>query len=166
MNLYSLTLQHPTAITTAVAGRFTNDKAVEILLARDRYLEIIQVNSNGVAKTVAFTNVFGVIRDVKLFHMACLYHASSSYLFTIFLSPFTTDQKRDTIMIGSDSGKMTILEYDTRKERLIPLFNETVGRTGCRRIIPGQYVAIDPSGRAAMIGISLFFLCVDFLTIL
>ena len=60
-------------------------------------------------------------------------------------------------MIGSDSGKMTILEYDTRKERLIPLFNETMGRTGCRRVVPGQYVAVDPQGRAAMIGFSSFF---------
>lgn len=47
---------------------------------------------------------------------------------------------------------MTVVEYDIRKERLIPLFNETVGRTGCRRIIPGQYIAVDPHGKAAMIG--------------
>eukprot|EP00971_Amphidinium_carterae_P310188 6163780-Amphidinium_carterae.1 len=29
---------------------------------------------------------------------------------------------------------------------------ETYGKTGCRRIVPGQYLAVDPKGRAVMIG--------------
>ncbi len=29
---------------------------------------------------------------------------------------------------------------------------ETFGKSGCRRIVPGQYLAVDPKGRAAMIG--------------
>lgn len=29
---------------------------------------------------------------------------------------------------------------------------ETFGKSGCRRIVPGQYLAIDPKGRAVMIG--------------
>jgi hypothetical protein len=29
---------------------------------------------------------------------------------------------------------------------------ETFGRSGCRRIVPGQYVAADPKGRACIIG--------------
>lgn len=28
---------------------------------------------------------------------------------------------------------------------------ETFGKTGCRRIVPGQYLAADPQGRAIMI---------------
>ena len=28
---------------------------------------------------------------------------------------------------------------------------ETFGKSGCRRIVPGQYLAIDPKGRAVMI---------------
>lgn len=28
---------------------------------------------------------------------------------------------------------------------------ETFGKTGCRRIVPGQYIACDPKGRAIMI---------------
>lgn len=28
---------------------------------------------------------------------------------------------------------------------------ETYGKTGCRRIVPGQYLAADPQGRAIMI---------------
>lgn len=29
---------------------------------------------------------------------------------------------------------------------------ETFGKTGCRRIVPGQYLAVDPNGRAVLIG--------------
>ncbi|CAF4372124.1 unnamed protein product, partial [Adineta steineri] len=29
---------------------------------------------------------------------------------------------------------------------------ETFGKSGCRRIVPGQYLAIDPKGRAVLIG--------------
>ena len=28
---------------------------------------------------------------------------------------------------------------------------ETFGKSGCRRIVPGQYLACDPKGRAVMI---------------
>lgn len=69
MNLYNLTLQHPTAITCAAVGSFTQDRAQEVALVREHILEIIQINSNGVAKTVAFTDVFGIIRDIKAFRI-------------------------------------------------------------------------------------------------
>ena len=29
---------------------------------------------------------------------------------------------------------------------------ETFGKSGCRRIVPGQFLAVDPKGRAVMIG--------------
>jgi splicing factor 3B subunit 3 len=29
---------------------------------------------------------------------------------------------------------------------------ETFGKSGCRRIVPGQYLAVDPKGRAIMVG--------------
>ena len=32
------------------------------------------------------------------------------------------------------------------------MHQETFGKSGCRRIVPGQYLAVDPKGRAAMIG--------------
>lgn len=29
---------------------------------------------------------------------------------------------------------------------------ETFGKSGCRRIVPGQFLAVDPKGRAFMVG--------------
>ena len=43
------------------------------------------------------------------------------------------------------------------------MHQETFGKSGCRRIVPGQFLACDPKGRALMIGsisvILLPFLC-------
>ena len=55
-------------------------------------------------------------------------------------------------MVGSDSGRIVILEYDAEGQRFVKLHQETFGKTGCRRIVPGEYLAADPKGRAIMIG--------------
>ena len=38
------------------------------------------------------------------------------------------------------------------KREFIKIHQETFGKTGCRRIVPGEYIACDPKGRAIMIG--------------
>lgn len=58
----------------------------------------------------------------------------------------------DYIVVGSDSGRIVILEYLPTKNVLDKVHQETFGKSGCRRIVPGQYLAIDPKGRAIMIG--------------
>lgn len=55
-------------------------------------------------------------------------------------------------MVGSDSGRIVILEYNSAKNSLEKVHQETYGKSGCRRIVPGQYMAVDPKGRAVMIG--------------
>lgn len=58
----------------------------------------------------------------------------------------------DYAVVGSDSGRIVILEYIPAKNILEKVHQETFGKSGCRRIVPGQYLAIDPKGRAVMIG--------------
>ena len=38
------------------------------------------------------------------------------------------------------------------KNQLERVHLETFGKSGCRRVVPGQYLAVDPKGRALMIG--------------
>lgn len=59
---------------------------------------------------------------------------------------------KDYIVVGSDSGRIVILEYNPVKNCFERVHQETFGKSGCRRIVPGQYLAIDPKGRAVMIG--------------
>lgn len=59
---------------------------------------------------------------------------------------------RDFIVVGSDSGRIIILEFDAEKNLFQRVHMETYGKSGCRRIVPGEYLAVDPRGRAVMIG--------------
>ena len=57
----------------------------------------------------------------------------------------------DYIIIGSDSGRITIIEYIPAQNRFNRIHLETFGKSGVRRVIPGQYLAVDPKGRACLI---------------
>lgn len=54
--------------------------------------------------------------------------------------------------MGSDSGRIVILQYDQDRNEFVKIHQETFGKTGVRRIVPGQFIATDPKGRACMIG--------------
>jgi splicing factor 3B subunit 3 len=71
---------------------------------------------------------------------------SHSSIGTIWLSEYT-----DYIIIGSDSGRITIIEYIPAQNRFNRIHLETFGKSGIRRVIPGQYLAVDPKGRACLI---------------
>lgn len=43
------------------------------------------------------------------------------------------------------------MEYNPVKNIFEKVHQETYGKTGCRRIVPGQYLTADPKGRAVMI---------------
>lgn len=43
------------------------------------------------------------------------------------------------------------MQYDGEKNEFSKVHQETYGKTGIRRIVPGQYIASDPKGRAVMI---------------
>lgn len=69
------------------------------------------------------------------------------------ITPFRlTGNKKDFIVVGSDSGRIVVLEVNLEKKEFIKIHQETFGKTGCRRIIPGEFIACDPKGRAIMIG--------------
>ncbi len=57
----------------------------------------------------------------------------------------------DYLIVGSDSGRIVILDFDVKTNLFKQVHCETFGRTGSRRIVPGQYLAADPKGRAVMI---------------
>ena len=75
------------------------------------------------------------------------------------MHPHTSSLSSDYVVVGSDSGRITILEYNQSKNQFERIHMETFGKSGCRRIVPGQYLAIDPKGRAVMIGKTLHYIC-------
>ena len=77
---------------------------------------------------VSTAEIFGVVRSLMAFRL--------------------TGGGKDFLIVGSDSGRIAILEYNASKNTLERVHMETFGKSGCRRIVPGQYLAIDPKGRA------------------
>uniref|UniRef100_A0A672P6K3 RSE1/DDB1/CPSF1 first beta-propeller domain-containing protein n=1 Tax=Sinocyclocheilus grahami TaxID=75366 RepID=A0A672P6K3_SINGR len=57
----------------------------------------------------------------------------------------------DYVVVGSDSGCIVILEYHPSKNMFEKIHQEMFSKSGCRRIVPGQFLAVDPKGRAVMI---------------
>jgi splicing factor 3B subunit 3 len=77
------------------------------------------------------TEIFGQIRKIIPFRL--------------------TGNKKDYIVVGSDSGRIVILEVDLETKKFIKIHQETFGKTGVRRIVPGEFIATDPKGRAILI---------------
>lgn len=53
--------------------------------------------------------------------------------------------------MSSDSGRIAVLEYLLADNRFSRIALETFGKSGVRRTVPGEYLAVDPKGRACII---------------
>ena len=60
--------------------------------------------------------------------------------------------EKDFLIVGSDSGRIVILDYDPARNKFVKIIQETYGKTGCRRNVPGDYLVADPKGRVVVIG--------------
>lgn len=99
MHLYNLTLQKATAIQLAIHGNFSGTKQQEIVISRGKILEVLRHDPNtGKVHTLLSEEVFAIIR--------CL------------LPIRLTGGTKDYIIIGSDSGRVVILEYNSQKNIL------------------------------------------------
>lgn len=139
MYLYNLNLKQASIITHAVVGQFSGRREdykkgiFEIALAKGKILEILKPDeATGKLKSIISVNVFGIIRSIAAFRL--------------------TGGFKDYLAIGSESGRLVILEYLPEKNKFDKVHQETFGRSGCRRIVPGQFLACDSKGRAVMIG--------------
>jgi len=131
MNVLALNLLKPSAISVAIYGNFSGPKQQEIVVAKGNILELLRPDDTGKVISINSTNVFSIIRSLYPFR--------------------STGSNRDYVVIGSDSGKISIVEFDPKTNDWKLLHCEAFGKTGCRRIVPGQYVAADPKGRALLI---------------
>ncbi|KAG0241008.1 pre-mRNA-splicing factor rse1 [Actinomortierella wolfii] len=133
MFLYNLTLQPSNVINQAILGNFSGTKQQELVVSHVNRIELLRPDpSTGKVHSILSHDVFGVVRSLATFRL--------------------TGASKDYIVIGSDSGRIVILEYNPSKNVFDKLHQETFGKSGCRRIVPGQYLTCDPKGRAVMIG--------------
>jgi len=133
MYLYSVTLSQATAINQVVYGSFTKAHTHEVAVAKGKILEVYRPDdTTNKLKLVYSQEIFGLIRQIAPFRLMGM--------------------NKDFLVVGSDSGRIVILEFDTERNQFIKIHQETFGKTGARRIVPGEFLATDPKGRAIMIG--------------
>ena len=133
LNLLSLSLQNSSGISLACSGNFSAPKRHEIVVYKgEAGLELLRPDDTGRLISISTTRAFAVVRSIKPFRLA--------------------GSNRDYLIIGSDSGKISLIEFDEENNNTWKVVHcETYGRTGCRRGIPGEHLAVDPKGRAIMI---------------
>ncbi|KAM7204044.1 Pre-mRNA-splicing factor rse1 [Naviculisporaceae sp. PSN 640] len=132
MFMYSLTIQPPTTITQALLGQFAGTKEQQIVTASGSRLSLLQLDPRqGKTNTLLSQDIFGIIRCISAFRLA--------------------GSHKDYIILATDSGRITILEYNPQTNRFVRIHLETFGKSGSRRVVPGQYLAADPKGRACLI---------------
>ncbi|KAI0603423.1 pre-mRNA-splicing factor rse-1 [Biscogniauxia sp. FL1348] len=132
MFLYSLTIQPPTSMTQAILGQFSGTKEQQIIAASGSRLTLMRPDpSQGKVITLLSHEVFGIIRSIASFRLA--------------------GSSKDYIILATDSGRIAIIEYIPQQNRFKQQKLETFGKSGVRRVIPGQYLACDPKGRACLI---------------
>jgi splicing factor 3B subunit 3 len=132
MFMYSLTLKPPTVVHQAIVGQFVGGKDQQILTASGSRLTLKQPDHLlGKITDIITHDCFGIIRTLASFRLA--------------------GAQKDLILVGSDSGRIALLEYMEDEGRFTQVHLETFGKSGIRRVIPGQYLAADPKGRACMI---------------
>ena len=120
MFLYGLTLQTTTRVHLAIYGNFSGAKAQEVVVSKGKVLELLRPDDNGRVQTIVSTEVFGEIRSL--------------------LPVRLTGGQKDYIVVGSDSGRIVILEYVSDGNRFVKVHEETFGKSGCRRVVPGQSI--------------------------
>jgi splicing factor 3B subunit 3 len=132
MYLYNLTLQKPTGVAAAVSGNFSSAKVQEVIVSKGHLLELYRSNdTTGQLLLVCSVEVFGLVRALATFRLQ--------------------GTTRDLLVVGSDSGRIVFLEFNELTAQFDRIHCETYGKSGVRRVVPGQFLAVDPKGRAVMI---------------
>ena len=94
-------------------------------------MDLLRPDEHGRVVRVAHAEIFGCVRSLATLRL-----------------PGTA---RDFLVVGSDSGRLAVLRFDKERACFEPVHRETFGRSGCRRGVPGQFLAADPKGRAVMV---------------
>ncbi|KAL7720928.1 Pre-mRNA-splicing factor rse-1 [Entamoeba marina] len=121
MNLMNLTIEEGGVITHSMFGDFSGNGSVELLLIRSQTtLQIYHIDKNDHLTLKLHVPTFCLVRSISTIRIGT--------------------EQNDYIVIGSDSGSISLLRYDPITNSIKTLHNEIFGKT------------VDPQGRAVMIG--------------
>ena len=112
MYLYNLTLQRSTGITHAIHGNFSGAKLQEIVVSRGKILELMRPDPNtGKVYTLLTHEVFGVVRSLMPFRLTGGSKGKTIKFKITIMHNVIFCFLSDYIVVGSDSGRIVIIEY-------------------------------------------------------
>lgn len=130
--LYNLTLRYQQNSIRSCVGNFSGKKSQEIITATSNSLIVYKVDSNdGKLIKIASVQIFAIIRSIVNFKIA--------------------GSGKDYLALTSDSGNLSILEFDIDSNSFKNLFNEPCSKTGIRRLSPGFELVVENKGRAVLL---------------
>ena len=144
MYLGNVTIKQSSTVSQSIIGNFISPNKTDLIIVKGiSRLELIHIdysNSSSSSPSSPSTE-FQILISLETFsHIRKISPMKDTY------------SKKDNIVVLSDSGKLIIFEVDINKRKFIRINQEIYGKTGCRRLTPGEYLAIDNKSRAIMIG--------------
>ena len=135
MYLGNVTIKPSTTVSQSIIGNFISSNRTDLIIVKGvSKLELIHIDDSLPIK-------YDILISLETFsHIRRI--APMKDTFT----------KKDNVVVLSDSGKLVIFEVDIDKKKFVRINQEIYGKSGCRRITPGEYLAIDNKSRAIMIG--------------
>ncbi|KAK8817900.1 hypothetical protein WA577_005802 [Blastocystis sp. JDR] len=132
MHLYNLTIHKPSVVQRSIYGwRRFSPKTEEFIISRGNTIELWRLDESGNVNVICSYEIYGLILSLKPFRLS--------------------GNDTDFILIGSDSGRIVVLRFNGETNAFEKIHKETFGKVGVIRGLPGQYLAVDPTGRAFMI---------------
>lgn len=129
--LYHLTLHPPSASVRLVVGLFSGQKKVqELVVVLSTHIQIYRPNADTAkVEKLAHQHAFGVIQDVAVVRLQ--------------------GSQQDSLVLTSDSGKIVVAVLEA--SGFVPVSQEPHSKNGLRRTSPGEYLSVDPQGRAILV---------------
>lgn len=130
---YALPLtEAATPVCNAVVGQFSGGKQQELIVPTANALSVYKIDGrNGRLRRIHHQEVYGIVRSLAAFRLP--------------------GSSKDQLLVGSDSGQIAVLDYSASERQFRRLHLESFGRSGVRRVVPGEHMAVDPKGRAVML---------------
>ena len=144
MYLGNVTIKQSTTVSQSIVGNFISPNKTDLIIVKGiSKLELIRIERS---ISSSFSQSSPPLKYETLISLETFSHIRK-------IAPMKdTFTKKDNFVVLSDSGKLIIFEVDINNKKFIRINQEIYGKTGCRRITPGEYLAIDNKSRAIMIG--------------
>lgn len=132
--LYHLTLRSPSHSLLSVVGNFSGSKKFqELVVATNTTIEVYRPNTDsGKLDKLQCQQTFALIQKIDKIRLS--------------------GTNRDLLVVTADSGALSVLQLDTEAMKFYPIVQEPHSKSALRRLTPGEYLCVEPRGRAILVG--------------